>query len=74
MGGHHPEGHIIEPRNARTEKSRRQQQSGGVAEGGQGPRRGCSAIGGWMNFFADHWFSCLSKCFLNNGFERLVGH
>jgi len=55
MGEHHPEGRITEPRNARTEKSSRQSRVEASADGGQGPRGGCSAIGGWIDFFTGHW-------------------
>jgi hypothetical protein len=38
MGGHHPEGHIREPRNMRMEEmSRRQRRMEVSSEGGQGP-------------------------------------
>jgi len=40
MGGHHPEGHIIDPRNKMLEEiSRRQKRMVASSEGGQGTER-----------------------------------
>ena len=51
MGGRRPEVHITDLWTTRTEvTSRKQRWMEASSKGGQGPRRGCSATHGWMDY------------------------